>query len=100
MRAYTQAAQAGIAASQIGEMVYSQKLTVEVGYNMINNVQYFFSQNDIEIQDSRYEAQVQFDICVRDSDIEKIKAGLIQKTEGQLTIIEGEKGYNAIAGRK
>ena len=100
VRAYTQAAQAGIAASQIGEMVYSQKLTVEVGYNMINNVQYFFSQNDIEIQDSRYEAQVQFDICVRDSDIEIIKAGLTQKTEGQLTIIEGEKGYNAIAGWK
>ena len=96
VRAYTQAAQAGIAASEVGEMVYSQLLTIEVGYNMINNVQYFFSQNDIAVLDSRYEAQVQFDICVRESDIEKTKAGLTQKTEGQLKIIEGEKGYNAI----
>ncbi len=97
VRAYTQAAQAGLAASEVGEMVYSQLLTIEVGYNMINNVQYFFSQNDIAVLDSRYEAAVQFDICVRESDIEKVKAGLTQKTEGQLKIIEGEKGYNAIA---
>lgn len=93
VRAYTQAAQAAIAASEVGEVVYAQKLTVVVGYNMINNVQYFFSQNDINVRDSRYEAHVQFDICIRESDVDKIKAGLTQKTEGQLEFIEGEKGY-------
>ncbi len=93
VRAYTQAAQAGLAACEVGEMVYAQKLTAVVGYNMINNVQYYLGQNDISIADSRYEADVQFDICVRDADVERIKSGLTQKTEGQITFIEGDKGY-------
>ena len=97
VRAYTQAAQAGIEASKVGEMVYSQKLTLVAAYNLIGNIQYYLGQNEIQILDTRYEADVQFDICVRDEDIEKVKAGLTQKTEGQLKILEGDKGYNIIA---
>lgn len=93
VRAYTQAAQAGLAASEVGEKVYSQKLTLKVGYNMINNVQYYLSQNEIPIADSRYEADVEFDICVRESDIARITDGLTQKCEGQITITQGDKGY-------
>ena len=96
VRAYTQSAQAGLAASEIGVMTYAQKLTLTVGYNMINNVQYYLSQNEIPIADSRYEADVQFDICVRESDISRITDGLTQKCEGQITIIEGDKGYYCI----
>ncbi len=96
VRAYTQAAKAAIESSEVGEMVYSQKLTLVAGYNLINDVQYYLAQNDIKILDSRYEADVQFDICIREEDVEKIKAGLIQKTEGQLNILEGEKGYSII----
>ncbi len=93
VRAYTQAAQAGIAAAEVGEMVYSQKLTLVVGYNMINNVQYYLGQNEITISDSRYEADVQFDICVKEADVQRVVDGLIQKCEGQITIVEGDKGY-------
>ncbi len=93
VRAYTQAAQAALSAADIGEMVFAQILTVKVGYNMINNVQYYLSQNDITIADSRYGADVEFDICVKESDIETIKNGLTQKCEGQLCITEGEKGF-------
>lgn len=93
VRAYTQAAQAGLAASEVGEMVFSQKLTIKVGYNMINNVQYYLGQNEIAIADSRYEADVEFDICVKEAVIQRITDGLTQKCEGQLTIIEGDKGY-------
>ncbi|WP_081647814.1 YigZ family protein [Butyrivibrio sp. VCB2006] len=93
VRAYTQSAQAGIANCQVGEKVLSQKLTLKVGYNMINNVQYYLSQNEISIADSRYEADVQFDICVRDADRQRICDGLVQKCEGQIEIVEGDKGY-------
>lgn len=96
VRAYTQAAQAGLANCEVGEMVYAQKLTLEVGYNMINNVQYYLGQNDITISDSRYEANVQFDICVKEADIQRITDGLTQKCEGQITIIEDDKGYYCI----
>lgn len=93
VRAYTQAAQAGLSDCEIGEMVLSQKLTLKVGYNMINNVQYYLSQNEINIADSHYEADVQFDICVRDADKQRICDGLVQKCEGQIEIVEGDKGY-------
>ena len=93
VRAYTQSAQAGLAASEIGVMTYAQKLTLKVGYNMINNVQYYLSQNEIPIADSRYEADVQFDICVREADAARITDGLTQKCEGQIEIEEGDKGY-------
>ncbi|RKM60504.1 YigZ family protein [Butyrivibrio sp. CB08] len=93
VRAYTQAAQAGIAASTVGELVYSQKLTLTVGYDKVNTIQYFLGQKGINISDSRYAADVQFDICVRESDLEQIKNELISKCEGQITISEGNKDY-------
>ncbi len=93
VRAYTQAAQAGIDNSEVGMLVYSQKLTVTVSYNMINNVQYYLAQNGINIQDSRYEADVQFDFCVKEDDVDTIVNGLTQKCEGQLTITPIDKGY-------
>ena len=96
VRAYTQAAQAGLGNCEIGEMVYSQKLTLVLSYNMINNVQYYLGQKDVPICESRYEADVQFDICVRESEVSGIKQGLIEKTEGQVNIIEGDKDFFAI----
>lgn len=93
VRAYTQAAQAAIAASETGEMVYARQLMIEVAYNMINNVKYFLEQNKISISDPRYTENVQYDICVKEEDKEKITEGLIQKCEGKITITEGEAGY-------
>lgn len=93
VRAYTQAAQAAIAASETGEMVYARQLTLEVAYNMINNVKYFLEQNKISISDPRYTENVQYDICVREEDKDRITEGLIQKCEGKITITEGDAGY-------
>ena len=74
-------------------MIYSQLLTLEVDYNMINNVQYYLSQNDIKINEPRYAENVQYDICVKEEDVERIKDGLTQKCEGRIKMIEGDKGY-------
>lgn len=93
VRAYTQVAQAAIAASETGEMVYARQLTLEVAYNMINNVKYFLEQNNISISDPRYTENVQYDICVREEDKDRITEGLIQKCEGKITITEGDAGY-------
>ena len=93
VRAYTQAAQAAIAASETGKMVYARQLTLEVAYNMINNVKYFLEQNKISISDPRYTENVQYDICVREEDKDRITEGLIQKCEGKITITEGDAGY-------
>ena len=93
VRAYTQAAQAGIAASGVGELVYSQKLTLTVAYDKVNTIQYFLGQKSITIQDSRYAADVEFDICVKESDVEAIKNELVSKCEGQIIIAYGDTNY-------
>lgn len=96
VRTYTAAAQAGIAASEVGEKVFSQMLTLKVAYNMINGVQYYLSQNNINIADSRYEADVEFDICVHVSQKDRLIEGLTQKCEGKISFIEGDCGYYCI----
>jgi uncharacterized YigZ family protein len=93
VRAYTQAAQAGVAASGVGEKVFCRLWTLILDYSRINNVQYYLGQNGINIRDSRYGADVQFDICVKETDAERVRKDLIQKCEGQITVDEKEKGY-------
>lgn len=93
VRAYTQSAQAALAGSEIGEKVYAQLLTVTVDYSKVNTVQYYLSQSEITIKDSRYAENVSFDICVRESELETVKSAFTQKCEGKLEITEGDKGY-------
>ena len=93
MRAYTQAAQAGIAGSCVGELVYSQKLTLTVDYGKVNTIQYLLGQKGIRIQDARYAADVQFDISVKESDVDGVKDEIVSKCDGQVLIEEGDVGY-------
>ena len=73
--------------------IYSQKLTLTVAYDKVNTIQYFLGQKGINISDSRYAADVQFDICVRESDLQKVKDELVSKCEGQIDIAEGDKDF-------
>lgn len=93
VRAYTQAAQAGVAASQVGEKVYGRLLDITIDYGRVGAVQYYLTQNDISIRDSQYAADVRFEICVREPDAERIQKDLIQKCDGQIKIEEMEKGF-------
>jgi uncharacterized YigZ family protein len=93
VRAYTQAAQVGIAGATVGELAYSRLLTLTVDYSKVNTIQYYMGQKGINIKDSRYAADVEFDICVREADIETVKNELVSKCEGQILIEEGEPGY-------
>ena len=93
VRAYTQAAQAGIAGSCVGELVYSQKLTLTVDYGKVNTIQYLLGQKGIRIQDARYAADVQFDISVKESDVDGVKDEIVSKCDGQVLIEEGDVGY-------
>ena len=58
VRAYTQAAQAGIAASRVCTMCYGYTFTVETDYNGIGKIQYLLGQRGIPIEDSIYTQQV------------------------------------------
>lgn len=58
VRAYTQAAQAGIAACRTAIMRYGYELTVETDYNGIGKLQYLLGQRGIPIVEAVYAEQV------------------------------------------
>lgn len=95
VRAYTQAAQAGLAASTIGDVVYATKLHLTADYNLINNIQYYLRQEEIPLENEIYTDKVEYDITVRYDDTERIIDGLTQKTEGQIRIDKIEENYFA-----
>lgn len=95
VRAYTQAAQTGLAASEIGEMVYGKRYRLTADYTLINGIQYYLRQENIPLENEIYTDKVEYDITVRMEDSGRIVEGLTQKTEGRLVIEEIEEGYFA-----
>ncbi|MCR5657226.1 MAG: YigZ family protein [Butyrivibrio sp.] len=93
VRAYTQSAQAGIEASEIGEMVYGKKLRLDADYNLVGNVQYYLRNEGIELENEVYTDRVSYDITVKMEDADRIVKGLTEKTDGKLLIEELEEGY-------
>jgi uncharacterized YigZ family protein len=58
VRAYTQATQAGLAASKVCTMDYGYEITVETDYNGIGKLQYLLGQKNIPIEASEYTENV------------------------------------------
>ena len=58
VRAYTKAAQAGIAASDVRTMRYGYEMTIVTDYNGIGKVQYILGQRGIAIEEADYAEQV------------------------------------------
>ncbi len=93
VRAYTQAAQAGIAACDKGEMVYGTRYHLIADYSLISGIQYYLRTNEIPLENETYTDKVEYDITVRENLASTIKDGLIQKTDGRIKIEESGKGY-------
>ena len=85
VRAYTQAAQAGLSASVIGEMVYGAKLHLNANNNLVNE--------GIPLENEVYTDRVEYDITVKMEDVDRITKGLTEKTDGKLIIEQKEEGY-------
>ncbi|SDB06438.1 YigZ family protein [Butyrivibrio sp. INlla16] len=93
VRAYTQAAQAGLAAAKVGEMVYGKRFHLTADYTLVNGIQYYLRQEEIPLENETYTDKVEYDITVRMEDADRIIDGLTQKTEGRLGIEETGEGY-------
>ena len=93
VRAYTQAAQAGIEASEIGEMVYGVKLHLTTDYSLLSNVQYYLRQENIAIENEVYTDKVECDITVRAENADNVMEGLTQKTDGRIIMEKIAEGF-------
>jgi len=93
VRAYTQAAQEGIANAEIALMQKALPLALGLGYDMINNVQYYLRQEEIFVENEAYGESVDIKVIVPSDRVEKVMDDLTQKTNGQIRITKGDEGY-------
>ncbi len=93
VRAYTQAAQAGLAASSINIMCYGYRITVVTDYNGIGRIQYILGQRQIPIGESAYTEQVTIRFFAPFEEKETIVHEITEATAGKADIGLSEPLY-------
>lgn len=90
VRAYSQAAKAGLSASQVLEKVRGHQLTIHTDYNGIGKLQYITAQSGIPVMDTQYGESVTMILAVPIEDSDKLVKQITEATAGQAQI-EGQE---------
>lgn len=93
VRAYTQAAQAGLAACQLATMRYGYEMTVETDYNGIGKLQYLLGQRGIPIEESIYTDQVTIICRVSLEEKDGVRKEITEATAGAAQISVSDPFY-------
>lgn len=90
VRAYSQAAQAGLAASQVITKQAGCLLTVDTDYNGIGKLQYLAAQSGLAVLDTVYTESVQMKILVPTELCGSVQKEITEATSGQAGISQDE----------
>ena len=93
VRAYTQATQAGLAASRICTMCYGYGMTIVTDYNGVGKLQYLLGQKNIPIEASEYAEQVTIQIKVPFADKDSLIHEMTEATAGKAQITVSDPIY-------
>lgn len=93
VRAYTQAAQAGLADAKIATMRYGTELLIGVDYSDVGKIQYLLANEQIEIMDSKYTQSVDFEIRIPQERVEEIRKKITEITCGRAVMEVTGAGY-------
>ncbi len=93
VRAYTKAAQAGIAASGARQMRYGYGLTIVTDYNGIGKIQYLMGQRGISTEGAEYAEQVTVRVTVPYEEKDAVVKEITEATAGRAEIAVAEPGY-------
>lgn len=93
VRAYTQAAQAGINASDIRTMKYGTLLEITTDYNGIGKIQYIMGLKNIIIEDAKYTDVVSFKVKIPYEEEESVRKEVTEATAGRAKIEKIENLY-------
>lgn len=98
VRAYTQAAQAGLVDAGIATMCYGKELTIRTEYTDAGKLQYLLGSRQIEIQASRYTDTVEFDIRIPADQCQAVEKTLTEATAGRARLEVTGEGYYRVNG--
>lgn len=93
VRAYTDATKAGVENSTVVTQKLGKKLSVSTNYTDIGKLQYFFNKDQIDVEDTIYEADVKAILYVPISELDYVKKQITEMTSGQAVIEELEDCY-------
>jgi YigZ family protein len=89
VRAYSASVKAGLASSVIITKISGVKLKIETDYTGLGKIQYLLGEMGIRTLDSQYTDHVELDVLVPETMLERVKAELIEGTNGQAKLEEG-----------
>ena len=89
VRAYSSSVKAGLASSVIITKIPGVKLKIETDYTGLGKIQYLLGEMGIRTLDSQYTDHVELDVLVPETMLERVKAELIEGTNGQAKLEEG-----------
>lgn len=95
VRAYSASVKAGLASSVIITKIPGIKLKIETDYTGLGKIQYLLGEMGIRTLDSQYTDHVELDVLVPETMLERVKAELIEGTNGQAKLEEGENCWFA-----
>lgn len=93
VRAYTDAARAGIENSDIVEKVPGKRMELSMDYTDLGKVQYLLAQNEVLIEETEYTDKVIIYALFPEEEKEMLKKKIIEATSGRVGIQEGEEVY-------
>lgn len=96
VRAYSQAAKEGLAASIVIEKIRGRKLTIHTDYNGIGKLQYITAQMEIVVIDTQYAEDVTMLLAVAEGECEALVKKITEATAGQ-AVIEGMDAFLSFA---
>ena len=95
VRAYTQAAAAGLQAAGIVTMERSRSCLCEVAYPLWDRVQYHMRSLPVQVRDTAFAAAVSFTVVYRTQDEERVLASLTSVCEGQIEFLPEDEAWMA-----
>ncbi len=93
VRAYTKAAQAGLAASDVRIMCYGYEITVVTDYNGVGKIQYLLGQRGISVTEVDYAEQVTMRVKVPYEKKDGVVHDITEATAGKAGITVSEPVY-------
>ena len=87
VRAYTQAANAGLAASKTAFCHKGKKINIKSDYNGIGKIQYIMAQMNIGQSDIQYTENVEISCAVKDAQVDELAKKVTEATAGKAEII-------------
>jgi len=93
VRAYTSATKECIAAADVRGMVYAKRIGISVDYTAVGKLQYFFAEENINIEATNYTDKVEFVIVVDDERANKVIDEVTSLTNGKCEISIIDTGF-------